>query len=165
MYGLMTNIKKVFAYLTKNAHLLVFEHPDPVTGIPIPEAGIQVPGGSVERGESLETAVKRELREETGLEKVTLQSYLGKIFHNYDPSVYGIKLTHERHFFHFCCEEETPPIWTTIERTPSIDPGHKIILKYRWVDLRQEISELIAGQGAMLPGLVKNLNFQGEQSG
>ena len=154
----MPNIKKVFAYITKNDHLLVFEQPDPVTGIPIPEAGIQVPGGSVEGDESLETAVKRELREETGLEKVTLLSYLGKIIHTYDPSVYGIEVTHKRHFFHFSCEEETPPMWTIVERTPSIDPGHKIILKYRWIDLREEIPELVAGQGALLSKLLERVN-------
>ena len=42
-----------------------------------PTAGIQIPAGTVEEGEDLETAVKREVYEETGLQFVEIESYLG----------------------------------------------------------------------------------------
>lgn len=48
--------------------LLVFTHPT---------AGIQIPAGTVEEGEDIETAVKREIHEETGLQFVEIENYLG----------------------------------------------------------------------------------------
>ena len=48
--------------------LLVFKHPT---------AGVQIPAGTVERDEDIETAVKREVYEETGLQLVEIENYLG----------------------------------------------------------------------------------------
>lgn len=53
---------KVLAYITHGNRLLVFRHPH------APEAGIQVPAGTVEEGEDPGTAVLREAAEETGLD-------------------------------------------------------------------------------------------------
>ena len=69
----MTNlIKKVTAFVTRETdlglELLLFEHPF---------AGIQIPAGTVESNESPEEAVLREVREETGLAAVELQTHLG----------------------------------------------------------------------------------------
>lgn len=63
---------KVTALITRQAvvgpELLVFQHP---------AAGVQLPAGTVEMGESLEVAVKREVAEETGLTDVYIAQYLG----------------------------------------------------------------------------------------
>lgn len=48
--------------------LLVFKHPN---------AGIQIPAGSVEIGEDIETTAIRETYEETGLQYVKIEKYLG----------------------------------------------------------------------------------------
>lgn len=48
--------------------LLLFEHP---------HAGIQIPAGSVARGEAPEAAARREAEEETGLVDLALRAYLG----------------------------------------------------------------------------------------
>ena len=48
--------------------LLVFKHPT---------TGVQIPAGTVERDEDIETAVKREVYEETGLQLVEIENYLG----------------------------------------------------------------------------------------
>ena len=65
-------IQKVTAFIIREKDgvkdLLVFKHPT---------AGIQIPAGTVEEGEDLETAVKREVYEETGLRFVEIESYLG----------------------------------------------------------------------------------------
>ena len=58
--------EKVYAYIVKDHRLLVFRH------IQFPEAGLQVPGGTVEEGEPLEEAVLREATEESGLEGLRL---------------------------------------------------------------------------------------------
>ena len=68
----MTSILKVTAFITRERpsgrELLVFQHPN---------ADVQLPAGTVEPGEALETAVLREAEEETGLIHLTLKTYLG----------------------------------------------------------------------------------------
>ena len=65
-------IQKVTAFIIRERggvkELLVFKHPT---------AGIQIPAGTVEKGEDIETAVKRETYEETGLQFVEIEDYLG----------------------------------------------------------------------------------------
>ena len=67
-------IQKVTAFIVRERNdireLLVFKHPT---------AGVQIPAGTVEEGEDLETAVKREAHEETGLQFVEIENYLGYI--------------------------------------------------------------------------------------
>src|SRR5690606_12592633 len=53
-------VDKAIAYIPRGDRFVVFEEPDS------PLVGIQVPGGTVEAGESLEAAVLREAYEETG---------------------------------------------------------------------------------------------------
>jgi 8-oxo-dGTP pyrophosphatase MutT (NUDIX family) len=66
-------LHKVAAFVTPGVGarqaLLVIEHPN---------AGIQLPAGTVEVGEAPETAVLRELREEAGLSEVTLVQKLAE---------------------------------------------------------------------------------------
>lgn len=65
-------IEKVSAFITQERNgvksLLVFKHPT---------AGIQIPAGSVEIGEDIETTAIRETYEETGLQHVKIDKYLG----------------------------------------------------------------------------------------
>ncbi len=65
-------IQKVTAFVVRERNgiteLLVFKHPT---------AGIQIPAGTVEKGEDIETAVHREVYEETGLQFVEIENYLG----------------------------------------------------------------------------------------
>lgn len=68
----MKKIEKVTAFVTRETdhgvELLLFKHP---------YAGIQIPAGTVEPGESPEKAVIREVQEETGLTDVQIQKLLG----------------------------------------------------------------------------------------
>jgi ADP-ribose pyrophosphatase YjhB (NUDIX family) len=68
-------IQKVTAFITREGEpgpeLLVFEHEH------MPEAGIQVPAGTVEISEPIEQAVLREAWEETGLKTFHIERDLG----------------------------------------------------------------------------------------
>lgn len=69
-----TAVHKVTAFITRRqqerTQLLLFRHPN---------AGIQIPAGTIEEGEDWQTAVLREAAEETGLTQLTIQRYLGQI--------------------------------------------------------------------------------------
>ncbi|MYB66215.1 NUDIX domain-containing protein [Candidatus Poribacteria bacterium] len=66
------SIEKVSAFITQKRNevesLLVFKHPT---------AGIQIPAGSVEPGEDIQTTAIRETYEETGLQHAKIEAYLG----------------------------------------------------------------------------------------
>ena len=65
-------IEKVTTFITRDTDhgvdLLLFEHPF---------AGIQIPAGTVEHGETPEQAAQREAQKETGLPSLTVCEYLG----------------------------------------------------------------------------------------
>ena len=65
-------LEKVTAFITRpgssGLDLLLFQHPS---------AGVQLPAGTVEEGETAEEAVLREAAEETGLAKLRLLSTIG----------------------------------------------------------------------------------------
>jgi len=80
-------IEKVTAFITRltgrGTDLLLFEHP---------YAGIQLPAGTVEAGETPEHAVLREAFEETGLQPLTIRKYLG-VKKTHLPA--GLRLIHQ----------------------------------------------------------------------
>jgi 8-oxo-dGTP pyrophosphatase MutT (NUDIX family) len=69
-----STIHKVTCLITRTSslgsELLLFKHPN---------AGIQIPAGTVEPGEEIEPAARREAYEETGLDALVLVRLLGKI--------------------------------------------------------------------------------------
>jgi len=77
----MMTVHKVTAFITRTGHqgqpqLLLFQHP---------QAGVQIPAGTVEKGEGWQTAVLREATEETGLTQLTIQRTLGQIENELAP--------------------------------------------------------------------------------
>jgi 8-oxo-dGTP pyrophosphatase MutT (NUDIX family) len=64
--------QRVCVYIIRGLEVLVFEHTPEY-----PTAGIQVPAGGLESGETIEAGALREAFEETGLTDLTFQGYLG----------------------------------------------------------------------------------------
>ena len=133
-------VTKVVAYVTRGTELLVFSQPAS------PEAGLQVPAGTVRPGEAIEAAVHREAREETGLPGLVLDRYLGE--RELDTAPFDREEIHERHFFHLTLTGDAPPVWSHLETSGGeADP---IKFAFRWHDLQVSVPVLIADQGALL---------------
>jgi hypothetical protein len=66
-------MQKAFAYFTYQNRLLVFRHVD------VPEAGTQVPAGTIKANEHPEQAVLREAVEETGPTDLTVGRFLQRV--------------------------------------------------------------------------------------
>jgi 8-oxo-dGTP pyrophosphatase MutT (NUDIX family) len=144
---------KVFAYITHGRRLLVFRHPES------PEAGIQVPAGTVQPGEDLAAAVLREAAEETGRTDLVLVRFLGEQVRDrrdVDRDV-GRDEIHHRHFYHLRCTGDPPATWRHWETDPSDGSPGPIPFDFFWAPLPDGVPELIAGHGNLLPQLLAAL--------
>ncbi len=136
--------KKVIAYVVHpNSNLLVFVHDSDKNQVN--ESGLQVPAGTVETGESIESAVLREVYEESGLD-VEIDRYLG--VSHYDMRPYSGSIQ-ERHFFQMSVSSmaAVPDKWSHLEDSGGRGPAH--LFNFYWLPIRQ-CHVLAAGQGAML---------------
>jgi 8-oxo-dGTP pyrophosphatase MutT (NUDIX family) len=147
----MIERQKAFAYITRGLRLLVFEHRD------APEAGIQVPAGSIEPDETPEAGALREASEETGLTALRLDGFLGDCW--WDRSPYGVDEKHHRYFYHLICEQETAERWTHGESTPSEGEQAYIPFVLYWVNLPDGVPELAGEHGIMLPKLFEKMGL------
>lgn len=125
----MRLIKKVYAYITRGEQLLVFNHVD------FPEAGIQVPGGTLEPEELPESAVLREAEEETGLEGFQLAAYLGCDEIEFPDRIPGER--HQRHFYNLLCPKDAPENWQHYEYHPSEGPLVPILFDFYWLPIAE----------------------------
>ena len=132
------------------ANLLVFSHPD------FPEAGIQVPAGTIEPGEEPEAAVLREAFEETGLSGLKLVAPLGEQLRDVTP--FGKDELHHRYFFHLRCEGTPPRTWRHWEEFPS-DGSERVAFDFFWAQLPDGVPPLIAGHDAHLPALLRSMGL------
>ena len=124
------NVKrKVYVYITRGRQLLVMEHRD------TPEAGVQVPGGSLEDGEEPAAGALREAYEETGLPDGSLRlvDFVGQQL--MDWRLYHADRVDHRYFYHLECLIDTPPRWESAEHTPSDGTPGPVALVLYWVDL------------------------------
>lgn len=149
--------RKVFAYITHGDRLLVFTQPD------APEAGVQVPAGTISDDERPEDAVLREAREETGLAGLTLVGFLGEQFLDRAPS--GRDEIHHRRFYHLRCAGTPPDTWEHYEDDPSDGSGRSYLFAFSWARLPHGVPDLIADHGILLPRLLEVLSRQGTSSG
>ena len=156
--------RKVIAYVTRGKggkrQLLVFTHHD------YPEAGLQVPAGTVDAGESVEAALFREIEEESGISTGLRLVKLLAVYDWYNPET-GI--VNERHVFHVESTGYTPERWNWLESGGRLKPpadlgepwhwpeAHKpfsphlegYVFQFEWRDLDGQI-ELAGEQGAWL---------------
>ena len=129
----------------------MFSHPD------APEAGIQVPAGTMRPEESPAEAALREAYEETGLPDLELAAFLGEQLR--DMTEFGRDEMHHRHFFHVRCLGEPPAVWRHYERDPDDGGPEPPLFELFWARLPDGVPDLIADHGIMLPALLARLNL------
>jgi 8-oxo-dGTP pyrophosphatase MutT (NUDIX family) len=100
--------------------LLLFRHPHSQ------DASIQIPGGGVEAGESIEAALFREIYEESGLTGVRIVRKLGESRRCWlDTNVESC-----RHYFLLMAEGEVAEEWDHCVHGDGVDAG--LIFSYYW---------------------------------
>lgn len=141
----MTRTEKVVCYIVRHGRLLVLVH----EGFALEETGVQVPAGTIRRGESPEEAALREGSEETGLTDLRLARRLGEA--DYDIRPYRPEVMH-RHFVELSTGCDTAATWTHQE----LDPEHGGAGPYfrcSFIPLEQA-HVLAGGLGALVRALV-----------
>jgi 8-oxo-dGTP pyrophosphatase MutT (NUDIX family) len=141
-------VHKVAAYITCDNKLLVFSHAD------YPDAGIQIPSGTVGDREDLDDAVLREAFEETGLDNVRIESFLGTRVYDMQP-IDGRNVDIHRHYYHLSVPG---PIevnkWQHWELSPSEGTTEPILFELYWVEIPDGIPSLSGELGDMLNNLI-----------
>ncbi|MFD1452841.1 MULTISPECIES: NUDIX hydrolase [Oceanobacillus] len=134
----MNPIKKVYGYITRvkndKIQVLVFQHSNP-------EAGIQIPKGTVEAKEEIDYAIIREVKEETGLQKFKVEGLITEDFwKNDDGSI------HHR-FFYKITVLDAPDEWEYQPTGGGEESG--LTFHYFWIFSQNE-TELVRGHGDYL---------------
>jgi 8-oxo-dGTP pyrophosphatase MutT (NUDIX family) len=141
---MLETVHKVAAYITNGDKLLVFRHVD------FPEAGIQIPCGTVNGDENLENAVLREAFEETGLAGLKTVKFLGTKIYDMRPFDGSAREIH-RHYFHLTVPDVVESDrWRHWETDPAEGPTEPILFELYWVNIPDELPELSGHQGDML---------------
>ncbi len=137
---------KVVAYITREKdglrQLLVFKHRD------YPDAGVQVPAGTIEDGESVEAALVREIEEKSGLTGLELIRKVGTFYYTH-PDTGNL---HVRNVFLLKAPADTPDAWEWIETSSGeVLESEGYVFQFYWVALDGEIT-LAGGQRDYLEG-------------
>jgi len=139
---MMRNVKEVqkaFAYITNGARLLVFEHAD------FPDAGLQVPAGTIQPGEIPEAAALREATEETGLLRFSNVRFLATT--HFDARPAGKDERHVRHFFQLETLSPVPEAWRHHERHGNDALTAAIAFDLYWLSWSEAARRLAHGHG------------------
>ena len=142
-------VRKAFAYITHGGRLLIFSHPD------YPEAGLQVPAGTMWANETPEESVLREAWEETGIEGLRIERFLGEqelereMEIEVESDLRELQLLH-RFFFHLTFDGEPQERWQHYELHDGLHAP--TLFELFWVPL-DNVPQLIAEHDRYLPEL------------
>lgn len=139
--------ERVLAYITRDSaagpELLIFEHtPDS------PDAGVQVPAGGLEAGETPEQAAIREAREETGLD-LSGPGYLTSWLWQRG------EMRQVWHSFHLLAPRDTPDAWAHRVTDGEGDAGLTFLCRFTPLAAPDLIPD--SGYDAALPHLTRHL--------
>lgn len=117
--------------------LLLFRHPD------CEEAPLQIPGGGVDPGESIETALHREIDEESGLKHLKVIRKLGVC----ERCWMDTRITMRRHYFLLEADSTTCDRWDHVVHGSGQDAGMRF--SYFWYRPTPDFT-LVGGSGGFI---------------
>jgi 8-oxo-dGTP diphosphatase len=125
---------RVSALCIRDAKVLLIEHKSFAPEDPeLPESYWILPGGAVERGETLNEAVKREMMEETALEcKVGSLLFIKELLYPYPGALEQGTLHHSVSLGFFCTVTGGEMI---TGKDPEYPDDQQVILQVRWIPL------------------------------
>lgn len=143
----MKIVNKALAYVIRETvggiELLVFDHAK------FPEAGTQVPGGTVNPGENPQQTVLREVYEETGIQELTVSRVLGE----FEYDAIDKDEQHHRRFYVLRVNASLADRWSHIVTHGEEDKG--LEFKFYWLPINQAAHTLAAEQGQAIPLLLE----------
>ena len=138
---------RAYAYITSGSRLLLFTQPG------APEAGIQVPAGTIGPEESPQDAVMREVNEETGLTGLRYERFLDQ--DTRDMRDCGSDELQHRWFFHLSVEGPTEESWRHGEHSEDGSLIHPF--DFFWADVRA-LPDLVAGYDDKIGLLIESMD-------
>jgi len=140
--------QKIVAYIIRKQgserELLSFTHRD------YPEAGIQVPAGTVDPGEKPEQTLFREVYEESGLD-IKQESY--QLLGIFQWERYDRHEIHQRFVYQINLKQDTADQWTHSVSGQGEDES--LVFNYQWIKVSADLKKkLAANQGDYLEQLV-----------
>lgn len=143
----MQVVEKAFGYITREheeqIQVLVFEQN--TIG-----AGIQVPKGTIEEGETPLEGVKREMLEETGLTTLVVQGLIAQDYFNHPSGV-----LQKRYFYHLTTSEETRETW---QHHPTGINEADLLFSFYWISAEQD-TKLAKGHGDYLYRVLAKVKY------
>lgn len=141
--------QKVIAYICRFHQglwqLLVFDHDKT-----FPDAGSQVPSGTVEKGEDLTTALEREIFEESGLQNLMIVAQIDQ----YDFRHPTTEKMAQRHVFLALAPNEDRDQWTHHVQGAGMDST--LVFHFHWIPIAQA-RHLSAEQGRSVKSCIQLL--------
>jgi 8-oxo-dGTP diphosphatase len=144
--------QRAMCYVTRGPNeLLVFEQHVSTNDASTNDAGVQLPAGGLEQGETPAQAAAREALEETGLAGLSLPVYIGSCLWNRldvgAPQIW--------HYFQLTAPEASPVAWTHTVTDGVFDSG--LLFHLRFVPLHSPPLTPNFGSHEYLPELVQLL--------
>ncbi|TMW72887.1 NUDIX domain-containing protein [Alteribacter natronophilus] len=113
--------------------------------------GLQVPGGTLIHGESIVDCLEREVKEETGITEITVNSWLGT-YGYFSP----VRNTRYKRYYCHASAGPCPDSFTHTVKSGDQDNGW--IYHYQWMTLDPDRLPVLAGpQGRKLEELYRHL--------
>lgn len=140
----LARVAKVLCYVTRDGQLLTFHHRD------YPEAGVQVPAGTLHDGEDPAVGALRETEEETGRSGFRVVRALGRYDHEFRDTFAGVE-RHEIHVRHVFLVEPPPGLpesWSHLAEEGNGD----FWFEFSWIPIDDEL-RLAGDQHAYLGDL------------